>query len=267
LNIFSENVREQENVLEESELDEIYDSTTSSPIYSSCGGVIDIETAEEPVLISYKENEEYDNNEMCVWIINNVAQERLRFRKLESGFEVPFDFIQISDNSFQTLMGNITGVEVFEMPTLLGFAFVMFSTDSSVTGRGFSLEIVGYENATETFVFRGFYSQANTGSTSLRPYFTNMVAPFIISPVNVNSSQLTVDYDLGNWYDTILVAVLERNGGIIRENVLDVLNGNGNRQYTATFYTTFALLFMSGSDGMGTGVALNWTSSNRATIS
>jgi len=235
---------------------------------NTCGGLIESHV-EELYVLEYKVGQEYDNNELCVWVIRNGDCNGVLISKTESNFEVDYDYLQVS--YFRTVgyggpvinqqLGNITGVQ--QVSGLGDVVFVIFSSDASNVGTGFRLEIVGYSPRASPFVYEDYRSNEPSGAISVEPYRHRTFSSYLIElPYGSDKTLvLSVDYVTEPSYDYVSVYQLERNGRTINFKEDGVrLSGVGNFTFEAIYYTTYLVFFKSDGSGVPAGARydMNW---------
>lgn len=246
-------------------------STTPSSIFSECGGIINMEIGSEPAVIRYKYNQDYDNNEQCIWTIRHNTTTTCKFIKTRSNFEDNYDFLQIltflktsSQNgpSISVKMGITNGFEELDNITA-PVMFVVFTTDGSVKGQGFNLEIYAIRRgSTYNYKYTDFFSDSVSGSGSLQPYLNNMMSTFVISPQNIYDLHIDLIHKTEAGYDFAHVFRVERNGLVIRYYLLRSLSGSGHWIGRITDYTSYVIIFVSDGDTIGgNGISFEWSDS------
>lgn len=254
--------------------DGINESKRVHTTYNSCGGYIETKL-DEIIVLEYKVGEEYDNDELCVWVVRNGVCDGALFTKTESGFEPGYDYIQVSGfnraetpPTYNGQMGNVTGME--QVGGQAHINFVIFSTDYSNTGTGFRLEILGYKATSSPRWYDDFISLSPVGNVELRPYHYNMVQSFVILPKHktVPSLILDVEYVTEQRYDHISVYTMERNGRSINfKQHYGGLSGEGNVRCEATYYANFIVIFYANHATIPEkgGISLNWYEPDNST--
>ncbi|XP_021950228.2 uncharacterized protein LOC110847573 isoform X2 [Folsomia candida] len=114
---------------------------------SGCGG---IEHQEEGAgRITYKLNAKYKNLEQCIWTVYIANAAKIRFLLVSNGFEACCDNIILS--SLDPIKGSIGTSAILKSGSISAImngpvVFVVFRTDASVTGEGFSLSYTSLNN-------------------------------------------------------------------------------------------------------------------------
>lgn len=242
--------------------------------HTECGGVVDV-LKDNVVVIEYKLNEEYSNNEMCIWTLKNIEANNLLITKYFSGFEAGYDYLQSSaftccawDNPMITdLMGKTDGIEQSTL-TDCDVGYLIFSSDSSNTGTGFRVEIIGYRERYFHYKEDHWVSNLPSGSYSLRPYRTDMMSSWTIA-INkqeaINMLQMMINYSAGPPRgDELAIYQLERNGQSINFKLIEKISGVGIKCYEAHYYTNFLVVFYTdrNTSNDGEGVTLQWVGLN-----
>ncbi|CAL8112168.1 unnamed protein product [Orchesella dallaii] len=145
----------------------------SSNYSSECGGVLTGTRG----LIEYKLNSYYSENELCLWTIRTPFRSGIRFQLNTAGFEAGFDNLQI----YTMNSTGVQGSHYFDQPVyspvsvvLEGtVAFVLFYSDYSRGGLGFSLEFAAEEGFDNNLLY---FEDLNTIVDAANPVVTRFPA-------------------------------------------------------------------------------------------
>lgn len=240
-----------------------YSGPTPFATYTECGGVINA-SFDVVHAIEYKYNQNYSNNEFCVWTIRNTDRQSFVFYKYPSEFERETDFIQIhtftkerySEPHQSYTMGLVTAPEEI---TLTGaVAVLVFASAGWYEHRGFRVMINTIGGSPYGYVYRDQFSSSTSGSMDLEPYYDNMMSTFVISPRS--SRSLIMTYNTERGVDTFSIFKLEnQRRNKVTAGFIDRISGNDFAYYrTCDANAAFLIIFTSDSSTVLDGVAMAW---------
>ncbi|ODM99091.1 CUB domain-containing protein 2 [Orchesella cincta] len=208
-----------------SEITESPTDTTELPPpvanYSNeCGGIL---TGDQG-LIEYKIGTDYNNYERCLWTVRTYYRAQIRFTLEESGIEPRFDNVQIYTINSDGVQDKHTFNSSEDLPKTIVLngtvALVLFQSDYSTIGQGFSLRFIAEEVwdvnvwnfedhhrvvdlANEEiirFPETGYYKNLELSTlTFIRPKFN----PLHMIEMSITSLELEVDTENGKCLDKL----------------------------------------------------------------
>ncbi|CAL8070879.1 unnamed protein product [Orchesella dallaii] len=228
--------------------------TDSSLSGDSCGGVIEEKEFGE---IIYKEGKRYSNNENCMWTVVAPDAGMISFHLVTSGFEECCDYItvkSIDENGVSTgppLRLN----SLNRIASVFGSrANVIFSSDSSITGNGFTLRI-GHRTECGGVIMadRGVISY----KTGLK-YLDNERCVWILHSPNNSMIKLNLlEHGFESCCDYLLVNTIDPETGWIRN---DTYIMRDNKTLTIK-ESLIVIVFFSDHSNTGNGFWLEFLSS------
>ncbi|CAL8070875.1 unnamed protein product [Orchesella dallaii] len=229
--------------------------TDSSLSGDSCGGVIEEKEFGE---IIYKEGKRYSNSENCMWTVVAPDAGMISFHLVTSGFEECCDYITIKsiDENFISTGPPLRLNSLNRIASVSGSrAHVIFSSDSSVTGNGFTLRI---EYRTEC----GGVITADRGVISYKTglkYLDNERCVWILHSPNTSIIKLNLlEHGFEHCCDYLLVNTIDPETGWIR-NDTNIIRGD-NKTLTIE-ESLIVIVFFSDHSNTGNGFSLEFSSS------
>ncbi|CAL8070885.1 unnamed protein product [Orchesella dallaii] len=237
--------------------------TESTLSTDSCGGIIEEKGFGE---IVYKEGKNYSNHENCEWTIIEPYAEMISFELISNGFEECCDYITVKSLN-QTDFPNPIGPD-FKLNsqnqtayTNGSFAKVIFSADSSVTGKGFTLRfnITRIEDEVEECGGAIIGDRGVISYKSGLEYLDNERCVWILHSPNSSTINLTlVESGFDSCCDYLLVNTIDPETGWIRNDTKKI---KGENETLTVEESLVVIVFYSDQYNSGNGFSLEFSSS------
>ncbi|CAL8070897.1 unnamed protein product [Orchesella dallaii] len=234
---------------------EITESTLSS---DSCGGFIEQKGFGE---IVYKEGKNYSNHEKCEWTVIEPYAGMISFELISNGFEECCDYITVNSidvNSASTGSPFKLNSQNQTAYTNGSFAKVIFSADSSVIGKGFTLRY----NITRIKEECGGAIIGDTGVISYKSGLEDLNKErcvWILHSPNSSKINLTLLEDgFESCCDYLLVNTIDPETGWIRNDTMKI---NGENDTLTIEESLIVIVFYSNRSDPGNGFLLEFSSS------